>query len=1666
MASDKPVDGKRDGGSKLRAQDKITAQSLKLGDAYGSLEKMVAKLTARFKENLGLQQDELYLIQENERYRIRYQDALKKIARAGGTAAELARRELDILDEQVDTLRRRKTLDQSILDVIRAQTESLVDQVKAGDASKSIQQRVTSVFQQQGSQIKGNLSILTSSLSTVESAVRVLQQELSDTEHLEDILTLQTKISQQQKLAKDEGRISHLENLETERVGLYQQIQEEAKKIGLTIDTTGRSEQEVTEEILKQLKARELTLRMEQRELRYAADVLKIVKQKTNAIYQGFERWKGLAMFIPGIGSAATRMMDNLRDATIGVVEELGEGMVAGKGMKETVVAAFKRFSLEIGKVIHSGGILRGTLLTLGGVLSTALVGVGFGIYKVFGLAYEEFTKIVNASKELSQTTGISMAHAYELGQATREAFRSTANQLSTYEEINKVQTAMINEFGRYMTMPAKFSAQLSDTAKHFGYNQEEAGKLHATLTELGASDELAVKIQTVGAGLAEANKLAPGIITKDLLENQDTLAKNFAGMPKAAQKTAIEVRKMGYSLKIAAKVQDHLFQVEQSLTAQMEASVGLNRMVDVSKARQLGLDGDMVGMMKELTTQIGTYEQFTRMSVPQRILAARAAGMEVSELQKGLYLQKFKYNFTEDELKLISEREDIYNNIEKYDAESLRIKLNEAQAQEKLNVEFEKAKSLIAAGLLPAVQTIAAIIVKLAPAISWFAEKIGKVLGLFGGIKSLADVMGLSESVTGAEDSLQGLDAIIGAKNKVVQLNRDIINSEMGITDAVKKTASGVADTVKTAIGGKLPRSQDPTNGGVQEVIDALGKVPTPKVSLPDPFKTALEQQKARMNQATDIMAGGAAKFSDKYKSPAPGLGFIGTGQGVPNLSTVEGLKAAQTQMGKEPIKYPIDKEGITKALIDTGKEINKGYEKVLQPQPFDKNVPIPFLKDAAVSPESRKKVTPVDTLIQSVTPPSSQQPLTTAIDTLTKSVQTNSNAIQKQVQPSDAPTGKINLVSNETPIEELLKTFKQYEEQGLFTQKQLDKLTKAPKDLESRKAALVEIINEVNKGNQGLMKMGSLLGDMSGLTKGFGDMLGKAFYAVMGINVAWLGLSKLLPLLTKGVAGFFAPLVTGGKLIGTIAGHIKGTPSAEGATGEKKSLGGKLMDVIRGGGAGKKSDTDRIVDAIYECCCGRGGRGQRTATPTDSTGGRRTTTSSDTGKKGMFSKVVEKAKSIGGTVAGFAGSLLGFDLPIGSQTTPEPSEQGGRRGRGRRGAPAGGTAAGGGAGILSSLGSGLAGFLQALAPALSALGTGPAPIGAAVVAGLILSIGAAMRLAAPAIKDLAPVLIEALKQIAPTLEQVGGMIANVFTGIGTVIQSIGMAIATPILAVGQAVKMLASSDAKNLWGVGAGIARVGFGIRKLNNATEDADFNTINQLVNALMPLSQIPDIGSLSSLMTGINSVKKESFTIISTGIKEIVNSLATLTDEDLLKLESLKQAFQPMASVVTETAGLVNTFKLGVSSIDIGGFSIMSQGILMVGEALRKIDIKRLESLAQLAGMTFVSPPTPKIKSPEDKAVKPAQPTIANTTVTAIEPTVNQVNPLDQISGQIRGMLPAPGGTSDMGSNARLEGELRTVANLLRAYLMSPPSIAIQFDDGTVKTLSSQIRRATK
>jgi hypothetical protein len=205
-----------------------------------------------------------------------------------------------------------------------------------------------------------------------------------------------------------------------------------------------------------------------------------------------------------------------------------------------------------------------------------------------------------------------------------------------TAEDSNKAISELANNFGVAFDEADELSRSVARIAKTTGMSVEESTKLVGLFTQTqGLTGAQAENLLLSTRQLAKANNVAPDQVLKDVAANTELFAKFSADGGKNILEAAVQARKLGLGLDSVAKVADGLLNFQESLNAEITASVMIGRQLNLQKARELALNNDVKGAMEEVVKQVGSEAEFNKLNALERKALADAVGLEASELQK-----------------------------------------------------------------------------------------------------------------------------------------------------------------------------------------------------------------------------------------------------------------------------------------------------------------------------------------------------------------------------------------------------------------------------------------------------------------------------------------------------------------------------------------------------------------------------------------------------------------------------------------------------------------------------------------------------------------------------------------------------------------------------------------------------------------------------------------------------------------------------------------------------------------------------------------------------------------------------------------------------------------------------------------------------------------------
>ena len=223
-----------------------------------------------------------------------------------------------------------------------------------------------------------------------------------------------------------------------------------------------------------------------------------------------------------------------------------------------------------------------------------------------------------------------------EFGQELRSA-KVTAQSLGySFEEASGAISELSDNFGVGFGNAADMSGAVLDTARALGISTTHAATLTGMLMTIGGhSADSAQNFMKQTAALAKSAGVAPGAVMADMAGASEDIAGFMLDGGENIAQAAVKARSMGLSLSDVTKSARGLLNLSESITAELEASVMIGRQLNLTRAREKALAGDLIGFQNEILDQVGSEADFLAMNVLQREALAAAVGMEVSQLTK-----------------------------------------------------------------------------------------------------------------------------------------------------------------------------------------------------------------------------------------------------------------------------------------------------------------------------------------------------------------------------------------------------------------------------------------------------------------------------------------------------------------------------------------------------------------------------------------------------------------------------------------------------------------------------------------------------------------------------------------------------------------------------------------------------------------------------------------------------------------------------------------------------------------------------------------------------------------------------------------------------------------------------------------------------------------------
>jgi DNA-binding XRE family transcriptional regulator len=500
--------------------------------------------------------------------------------------------------------------------------------------------------------------------------------------------------------------------------------------------------------------------------------------------------------------------------------------------------AAAKAQALGITKVAgKSMGPLMAGFKALGPMISKALGPIGLIVE-----AIQQFLQFDKLTTDVARNYGVSREEATQLVDLARQQSNEIESGLVSYKEVVKAQMDINKMFGTSVKITGDLAAEFAEVQKLTGLSGK-AMEFFAKESIVGG-DSIKKQLSEISAVTAELNyQTGANLNLKDIQESIATASKAqllMAGRnTKELANQAFQAKLVGLNMNQLESVGSSLLNFEESIANEMAAELMTGKELNLEKARQAALEGDLATLAQEIRKEVGTAAEFGEMNVLQQEALAKAFGMQREDMAKMLAEQEELEALKAKGFESVNEAQEEYNRLREQGmsmeeaaaatiGEEAAKQMETASAQERLAAAQAKMGELFVAllePLMPLIDTIIGLVNEILPPIMKALQPVFDLISLILDVL-LPILMPTITSLFGAlENIFGGIGDVLGG---IVDLFTG--NFEEGL----KKIGSGII----TLVVSPFQWIMDTIVGIINGLIEGANMVPfvdIPLLSTPD---------------------------------------------------------------------------------------------------------------------------------------------------------------------------------------------------------------------------------------------------------------------------------------------------------------------------------------------------------------------------------------------------------------------------------------------------------------------------------------------------------------------------------------------------------------------------------------------------------------------------------------------------------------------------------------------------------------------------------------------------------------------------------------------------------------------------------------------------------------
>ena len=333
---------------------------------------------------------------------------------------------------------------------------------------------------------------------------------------------------------------------------------------------------------------------------------------------------------------ALEKRIENISAGTEKLSEEGMKDLMMKAGMMDSTLAGWKDKAEMWGMALKTPGAMMMMLKA-----SVATMAISF--------AKDLFGGALKFRKEL----GLSAVEAGTLAVNVKAAETHTKLMGGDANLIAASASEMVKQFGDTSVFTMAIGQDMAAMAVSTGFGGANAAKLLKTMEGIsGASIETNINTLEAWGNLAKAAGVSSKLVLDDIASSTEEFALYAKEGGDNIAEAAIHAAELGLNLGTVTKIADNLLKFEQSIQSEMEAEMLIGKQLNLDRARQLALEGDLDGLMGEVTDNLVSQAEWAEMNVVQRRALADAIGVSAADMGKMIAGEKTSAQIAEDKQK------------------------------------------------------------------------------------------------------------------------------------------------------------------------------------------------------------------------------------------------------------------------------------------------------------------------------------------------------------------------------------------------------------------------------------------------------------------------------------------------------------------------------------------------------------------------------------------------------------------------------------------------------------------------------------------------------------------------------------------------------------------------------------------------------------------------------------------------------------------------------------------------------------------------------------------------------------------------------------------------------------------------------------------------------